>query len=105
MAYKPTANAMTKMLTERCFIIASSFLVSICSPGQSGVDHGQGVLAANVVDVRDAEHAAELVGGNLHGPWGRCGAWRRLRECSGHRGMESHIAFHFLHGLVDVSVE
>ena len=53
----------------------------------------------------DAERRAQTIRGHLHRPRRRRTPRLRLRECSGHRGVERHVAFHLLHGLVDMAVE
>src|SRR6266403_1353052 len=59
----------------------------------------------HVIDIGYAKHTAQLVGGNLHRSrafsLARRGLGEGCREC----GVKSHIAFNFLHGLVNVSVQ
>src|SRR6266700_8415374 len=63
------------------------------------------MLAANVVDIGYPQQAAQLLRRNFHwaGPGRR--SWMRLRKRCGTSSVESHVAFDFLHGLVNVAVE
>src|ERR1700677_1597458 len=63
------------------------------------------MITLGVIHAGEAEHAAQLIGGNDHGAALGRGASNRLREGGRTRGMKGDIAFHLLHDLVNVSVE
>ena len=61
--------------------------------------------ALYVVHIGNAESAAQLLGWNFHWPWPFGLAGRGLREGSRKSSVKGDVAFHFLHGLMDVSVQ
>src|SRR5438874_13658516 len=69
------------------------------------IDDRQAVSLHHRLHIGDPEYGAELLISHLHrtGAFGRTGSG--LREGSGHRRVERDIPFHFLHDLVDVTVQ
>src|SRR5438552_12760479 len=61
--------------------------------------------ALNVIHVSDSEQTAQLLGRHLHWAWSISFARRRLDKCRRESGMEGHISFDLLHGLVNVPVQ
>src|SRR6516162_7808709 len=63
------------------------------------------MLALYVIDIRDSEKTAQLLGRDLHGSrsLGLSRCW--LHECRRKCGVEGYIAFHLLHGLVNVAIQ
>src|ERR1700730_10163362 len=84
-------------------------LVSICEVGLAGgkrcICHRERLFSAPDLDARYSKQSAQLFGWHQHRSGGSGGSWRGLRESGGHRGMESHTAFHFLHQLMDMAIE
>src|SRR5882724_13009210 len=72
---------------------------------ERAVDDRQGVLARDVADFADTQHALQLLHRHFEragaGPDTRCG----LREGGGPRGVEREVALDLLHDLVDVAVQ
>ena len=56
-------------------------------------------------DAAGAEHAGQLIGGNLERPGPLPHAGRGLRIGGRARGVEGHVALDFLHDLMDVAVQ
>src|SRR5262249_179666 len=57
------------------------------------------------IDAGDTKHFPELIIGHFHGSWAVSLTGCRLREGCRTCGVKAHMTFHFLHGLVDVSIE
>src|ERR1700745_3097633 len=57
------------------------------------------------VHLSDSEYAAQFLRRHLHRPRRRRGARRRLGKRSRHSSMESGVSLHFLHDLMNVSIE
>src|ERR1700704_3186103 len=72
---------------------------------QRGIDHREGMLPADIVHVCNSQYAAQLLRRYFHWPRRIGLPWLRLRKRRGGRGMKSHIAFHLLHGLVNVPIQ
>ena len=69
------------------------------------IHDGQRVVAALVVDVRDTRAGRAAARPELSSVLAKARRPARLRERSGRRGVERHVAFDLLHDLVDVSVQ
>src|ERR1700682_5112859 len=69
------------------------------------VDDGEGMISLHVIDVGDSENRAKSSRFHNHRPRFGRGARRGLRERRRHGGVKSDVAFHFLHRLMNVSVQ
>src|SRR4029077_13277398 len=80
-------------------------LIEMRSAREGRVGDGEQLVAGAHLDARNPEQRAELLGRYRH----RSRRWRSpgsgLRESCRSRGMESHVAFDFLHDLVDVPIQ
>src|SRR4029077_163970 len=73
--------------------------------GERGVNHRQMMPPGHVVDVCNAQDAAQFVRGDKQRAW-RFGRPRNgLRECSGHSCVETDVSFHLLHDLMNMPVQ
>src|SRR5260370_26715484 len=110
-ATRPSGSANTKRLKNSFFLIIA-FSSLRCNKSErtyplleGRVHDSQCLLPLYVIDISDAKNAAQLFGWNLHRPRALSLSGRGLGEGRGKCGVESHIAFDFLHGLVNVPVQ
>src|SRR5580704_10484021 len=97
-----TAAPSTAATTELPILVS---IGPASSALQRRIDDREPLVAPLEVDRGDAEHAAQLVVGDLERPRRLRRSWRRLRKCGRARGVEGDVAFNLLHHLVDVAVE
>src|SRR5260370_22853122 len=100
-------SAAMALMTHRPASIARRSLQfrSMSLPCERRIDHCQTVLAGHVLDIGNADHAAQAFRGNFHWTRRRCAPRRGLWKGRGHSRVESHIALHFLHDLVNIAVQ
>lgn len=86
--------------TERPTLFFDTFALH-----QRSVYQRQRVISLREIYAGNAEQTAQFIGRHSQRPWPRCLTRLRLRKSGRHCRMERDISFHFLHRLMDMTVQ